>query len=75
MPRYGADHRAVLEEMGYFRPDLKPLALPIEAWDWQESDLAIPIRLTGAVIGIVGSLLATALISIIALAAWGVIQI
>ena len=75
MPRYGADHRAVLEEMGYFRPDLKLGALPIEAWDWQESDLAIPIRLTGAVIGIVGGLLATALISMIALAAWGVIQI
>ncbi len=61
--------------MGYFRPDIKPLALPIEAWDWQESDLAIPVRLTGAIIGIVGGLCLTSLILIIALAAWGVIQI
>ncbi len=75
MPRYGADHRAVLEEMGYFRPDFTPLTLPQEAWDWQESDLAIPIRLTGAIIGIIGGLLLSTLIVIIALAAWGVIQI
>ena len=75
MPRYGEGHRTVLEEMGYFRPDIKPLILPTEAWDWQESDLAIPIRLTGAIIGIVGGLCLTSLILIIALAAWGVIQI
>lgn len=75
MPRYGEDHLAVLEEMGYFRPDIQPLALPTEVWDWQESDLAIPIRLTGAIIGIFGGLFLTSLILIIALAAWGVIQI
>ena len=75
MSRYGKDHRAVLEEMGYFRPDIQPSALPIENWNWQESDLAIPVRLIGAIIGIVGGLCLTSLILIIALAAWGVIQI
>ena len=75
MPRYGADHRAVLEDLGYFRPNFKPLVLPTEAWDWQDSELAISVRLTGAIIGIVGGLFLTSLILIIALAAWGVIQI
>lgn len=76
MSRYGEEHRQILEEMGYFRPDnIKPLALPIEAWDWQESDVAFTVRAIGAIIGIFGSLFITSLIVIIALAAWGVIQI
>ena len=75
MPRYGADHRAVLESMGYFRPDLTPLTLPRSAWDWQESEAAVPIRLTGAIIGIVGGLLLSTLIVIIVLGIWGVIQL
>ena len=75
MPRYGADHRQVLEGLGYFRPDFTPLALPKEAWDWQESYAAVPIRLTGAIIGIVGGLLLSALIIIIVLGIWGVIQL
>ena len=75
MPRYGSDHRSFLEEIGYFRPDLKPLTLPQQDWNWQESDLAIPIRLTGAVIGIVGGLLLSTLIVIIVLGIWGVIPL
>ncbi len=75
MPRYGADHRAFLESMGYFRPDITSLVLPREAWDWQESDLAVPIRLTGAIIGLVGGLLLSTLIVIIVLGIWGVIPL
>ena len=61
--------------MGYFRPDFTPLALPPETWDWQESDLAIPIHLTGAIIAIVGGLLLSTLVVIIVLGIWGVIQL
>ncbi len=75
MPRYGADHRAILEQMGYFRPDFQPLTLPREAWDWQESSLAIPIRLTGAIIGIVGGLTLSVLVIIIVLGIWGIIPL
>ena len=75
MPRYGEDHLAVLEEMGYFRPDLEPLALPTEVWNWQESELAFPVHVIGGIIGIVGGLCLTALILIITLAAWGIIRI
>lgn len=75
MPRYGSDHRAVLEDLGYFRPDIKPLTLPRETWNWQESNVAVPLRLTGAIFGIIGGLLLTALMVMIALGAWGVIQI
>ncbi len=75
MPRYGEGHRAVLEQMGYFRPDLTPLELPRVAWDWQQSYAAIPIRLTGAIIAIVGALLLSAMVLIIALGAWGVIRL
>lgn len=75
MPRYGADHRAVLEEIGYFRTDVTPLRIPQQAWDWQESYAAVPIRLTGAVIGLVGGLLLSTLVVIILLGIWGVIQI
>ena len=77
MPRYGDAHRAVLEEMGYFRSDIQPLPInqPREVWDWQESDLAIPIRLTGAIIGIIGGLLLSTFIVIICLGIWGVIPL
>ncbi len=75
MPRYGADHRAVLEEMGYFRPDFTPLRIPREEWNWQESYAAVPIRLTGAIIAIVGGLLLSTLVIIIVLGIWGVIQL
>ena len=75
MPRYGADHRDVLEEMGYFRSDIKPLTLATEAWNWQKSDVAFPVRAIGAIIGIFGGLCLTSLIVIIALAAWGIITI
>ena len=75
MPRYGEDHRAILEEMGYFRPDFKPLDLPVVAWDWQQSSSAVGIRMTGAIIAILGSLLLSAIFVLIALSAWGVIQL
>ena len=75
MPRYRADHRAVLEEMGYFRPDFQPSELPKEDWDWQESNLAIPIRLTGAIIGIVGGLTLSALAVVIILGIWEIIPL
>jgi len=75
MPRYGEKHRTVLEEMGYFRTDIKPLELPIEHWNWQESELAFPVRAIGAIFGIIGGLCLISLIVIIALAAWGIITI
>jgi len=75
MPRYGEDHRAILEEMGYFRPDLPSVKLPVVTWDWQQSSSAVGIRMTGAIISILGSLLVSALFVLIALSAWGFIQL
>ncbi len=75
MPRYGADYLAVLKEIGYFRPDFTPLKLPQEAWNWQDSYANVPIRLTGAIIGIVGGLLLSTLIVVLALGIWGIIPL
>ena len=80
MPRYGDNHREVLEGMGYFRSDIRPLPLnqinqTLEPWDWQESDLAIPIRLIGAIIGTIGGLLLLTFILIICLGIWGFIPL
>lgn len=77
MPRYGNAHRTVLEEMGYFRSDIQPLSSdqPRDDWNWQESDLAVPVRLTGAIIGIIGGLLLSAFIVIICLGILGIIPL
>ena len=63
MPRYGADHRTQLEEMGYFQPMRPPYIPP--AWTLL---VGKAITLTGAGVLILATLA-------IALAAWGFITI
>lgn len=70
MPRYGADHRAKLEEMGYFRP-----AKPEYRWSWQQPPYPAWVRLTGKVITITGTGILSIGVIAIALAAWGIISL
>ena len=70
MPRYGADYRAQLEQMGYFQP-LKPTY----RWEWQKPPYPAGVRLVGKVITIAGAgLLAFGTVAI-ALSAWGIITL
>jgi phycobilisome rod-core linker protein len=70
MPRYGADHRAQLEAMGYFQP-----MRPTYRWEWQKPPYPAWVRLTGKVITLTGAGLLILGIVAIALAAWGFITI
>ncbi len=66
MPRYGADHRAVLEEMGYFSgkiESLKPYYPPAQ------------VLLAGKIITIAGATILGLGTIAIALAAWGIISL
>jgi phycobilisome rod-core linker protein len=70
MPRYGADHRAQLEAMGYFPP-----IQPTYRWAWQQPPYPAWVRLTGKVILFGGAgLLALGTVAV-ALAAWGIITL
>ncbi len=70
MPRYGADHRAQLEAMGYFRP-----AKPAYRWAWQQPPYPAWVRLTGKVITLTGAGILTIGVIAVALAAWGIIRL
>ncbi|MDJ0731857.1 MAG: phycobilisome rod-core linker polypeptide [Crocosphaera sp.] len=70
MPRYGADHRAQLEAMGYFRP-----LQPTYRWAWQQPPYPAWVRLTGKVITITGAGLLGMGVIVVALAAWGIISL
>ncbi|MGK7886211.1 MAG: phycobilisome rod-core linker polypeptide [Crocosphaera sp.] len=70
MPRYGADYRAKLEEIGYFRP-----LQPAYYWAWQQPPYPAWVRLIGKIITLGGAALLTILVIAIALAAWGVIRL
>ncbi len=66
MPRYGADHRAVLEEMGYFFGDIesvKPYYPPAS------------VLLAGKIITIAGATILGLGTIAVALAAWGIISL
>ena len=68
MPRYGADYRAKLEEMGYFPP-----LPPAYRWAWHQPPYPAWVRLTGKIITLTGAGLLTIGVIAVALAAWGVI--
>ncbi|MGK7940586.1 MAG: phycobilisome rod-core linker polypeptide [Crocosphaera sp.] len=70
MPRYGADYRAQLEAMGYFRP-----AQPTYRWAWQQPPYPAWVRFTGKVITITGAGILGIGVVAIALAAWGLISL
>ena len=70
MPRYGADYRAKLEEMGYFPP-----LQPAYRWAWQQPLYPAWVRLTGKIITLTGAGLLTIGVIAVALAAWGVISL
>ncbi len=70
MPRYGDDHRAQLEAMGYFRP-----LQPSYRWAWQQPPYPAWVRLIGKIITITGAGLLTIGVIAIALAAWGIISL
>ena len=61
MPRYGADYRAKLEDIGYF-PPLKPAYY----WKWQQPPYPASVRLIGKIITLGGAALLTILVIAIA---------
>ncbi|MGK7944617.1 MAG: phycobilisome rod-core linker polypeptide [Microcystaceae cyanobacterium] len=71
MPRYGADYRVQLEELGYFQ-NKAPLTY---RWEWQKPPYPRFVRLTGAVITIGGAILLAAGVTAVALSAWGFISL
>ncbi len=71
MPRYGADYRTKLEEMGYFQG----LSFGATRWKWQQQPYPDVIRNIGAGIAVVGGVLLSAGIIATALAAWGIISL
>ncbi|WP_342055690.1 hypothetical protein [Crocosphaera sp. Alani8] len=70
MPRYGADYRTELEEIGYF-PGLQPTYY----WKWQQPPYPAWVRLTGKVITLTGAGLLSIGVIALALAAWGIIRL
>jgi phycobilisome rod-core linker protein len=78
MPRYGADYRAKLEAMGYFkaRPrfSLGSSVGPV-IYDWQKPPYPVGVQLAGKIIAITGGALLTLGIVSVALAAWGIISL
>ena len=71
MPRYGAEHRAELEAIGYFKHG----SSGGYRWQWQKPPYPAAVRGIGAAITIGGALLLTAGTVAVALAAWGIITL
>lgn len=71
MPRYGADHRTQLQEMGYFS------GVPQFAyrWAWQQPPYSPLARKIGTGITIFGAGFVTLLVVAITLSAWGIITL
>lgn len=77
MPRYGADYRAKLEEIGYFSHEFKqyPWMTSGYRWSWQRPPYPKAYALIAQTI-FYGGLVALAGIAIaVALAAWGIISL
>ena len=71
MPRYGKDHLAQLEAMGYFQGKAK-----LEyRWQWQKPPYPKAVRLTGLIITATGAIILGAGVIAIALSAWGLISL
>lgn len=71
MPRYGADYRAKLEDLGYFQHKF----IPTTRWAWQKPPYPPVMRSIGTAIVVAGAgLLALGLLAS-ALAAWGIISL
>jgi phycobilisome rod-core linker protein len=71
MPRYGADYRTKLEEMGYFQGR----SFGATRWKWQQQPYPNVVRNIGAGIAVVGGVLLSAGIAATVLAAWGIISL
>jgi phycobilisome rod-core linker protein len=70
MPRYGADYRQKLEQLGYFQP-LKA----DYRWSWQQPPYPVWLRLTGKIMTLAGAGLLSLGVGAVALAAWGIISL
>ncbi len=71
MPRYGADYRSKLEELGYFSNQIKN-------YDWMNSTPYYPpqpVLLVGKIITIAGAGFLAIVTFAVALAAWGIISL
>lgn len=66
MPHYGADHRAVLEKMGYFFGDIKSVKLYYPP---------ASVLLAGKIITIAGATFLGLVTIAVTLAAWGIISL
>lgn len=78
MPRYGADYRAKLEEIGYFSKEFKEypwMKASAYTWAWQRPPYPLPLRLLGTAIIIGGSGLLGLMLISVALAAFGIISL
>ncbi|MGK7953887.1 MAG: phycobilisome rod-core linker polypeptide [Crocosphaera sp.] len=71
MPRYGADHRQKLEELGYFQGKA-PLSY---RWEWQKPPYPAWMGLMGKIITITGAAIVSIGVIAVALAAWGLISL
>ncbi|MEB3308996.1 MAG: phycobilisome rod-core linker polypeptide [Snowella sp.] len=71
MPRYGADYRQQLEEMGYFQGQA-PLTY---RWEWQKQPYPAGVRAAGKAILFGGLGLLTLGAIAVALSAWGIISL
>ncbi len=77
MPRYGADYRAKLEEIGYFSGKVKeyPWMKTAYTWNWQRPPYPKAVRLLGQAIVISGAVILGVGTIAVALAAWGIISL
>jgi phycobilisome rod-core linker protein len=71
MPRYDADYRQQLEELGYFK--FKPT--PMYRWEWQKPPYSPWFRLTGKIITFTGAALLIIGFIAVTLSAWGIISL
>jgi phycobilisome rod-core linker protein len=71
MPRYGADYRAQLEALGYFKH--KPTLT--YRWAWQKPPYPPAVRAIGSAIAIFGATFVGLVAIASALAAWGIISL
>jgi phycobilisome rod-core linker protein len=71
MPRYGADHRAQLEALGYFQH--QPFLT--YRWQWQKPPYPPAVRTVGRAIAIFGATFVGLIAVASALAAWGIISL
>ncbi|MBO9999159.1 MAG: phycobilisome rod-core linker polypeptide [Cyanobacteria bacterium SID2] len=81
MPRYGADHRATLESLGYFAHEAKDYPwskrsyqCPPPRWAWQKQPTPANLRIWTTLVNVGGILLAIGTLAI-ALSAWGIIDL